>query len=309
MTIIDGTLQVGSVGALNNAAGSENTVTFGPSAPSTATLDVNGKSITIASLATNATPGTPQRIEGKLYKPDGRGPFPALVLLHGCQGVVRQTQTWAHWLRERGYVALVTDSFGPRNDPADCKGGDDSGPSTARFDDAIGALRYLQAQPFVIPDRVASFGWSQGGLFAMSVINGPTLERARARGVTLPRAGYAAAIAMYPGGCEAYVKELVIRPLLLLIGGADNWTPPQYCREMTAAMKARGADVTLVEYPGAYHYFDIVGQKKEVLKDIEQPYTPGTFGVTVAYDPAAAADASRRLEDFLTRTLKATPAR
>jgi len=257
----------------------------------------------------NVTPGTPQRIEGKLYKPDGRGPFPALVLLHGCQGVVRQTQTWAHWLRERGYVALVTDSFGPRNDPADCKGGDDSGPSTARFDDAIGALRYLQAQPFVIPDRVASFGWSQGGLFAMSVINGPTLERARARGVTLPRAGYAAAIAMYPGGCEAYVKELVIRPLLLLIGGADNWTPPQYCREMTAAMKARGADVTLVEYPGAYHYFDVVGQKKEVLKDIEQPYTPGTFGVTVAYDPAAAADASRRLEDFLTRTLKATPAR
>jgi len=257
----------------------------------------------------NVTPGTPQRIEGKLYKPDGRGPFPALVLLHGCQGVVRQTQTWAHWLRERGYVALVTDSFGPRNDPADCKGGDDSGPSTARFDDAIGALRYLQAQPFVIPDRVASFGWSQGGLFAMSVINGPTLERARARGVTLPRAGYAAAIAMYPGGCEAYVKEMVIRPLLLLIGGADNWTPPQYCREMAAAMKARGADVTLVEYPGAYHYFDVVGQKKEVLKDIEQPYTPGTFGVTVAYDPAAAADASRRLEDFLTRTLKATPAR
>ncbi len=257
----------------------------------------------------NVTPGTPQRIEGKLYKPDGRGPFPALVLLHGCQGVVRQTQTWAHWLRERGYVALVTDSFGPRNEPADCKEGGDSGPSTARFDDAIGALRYLQAQPFVIPDRVASFGWSQGGLFAMSVINGPTLERARARGVALPRAGYAAAIAMYPGGCEAYVKELVIRPLLLLIGGADNWTPPQYCREMAAAMKARGADVTLVEYPGAYHYFDIVGQKKEVLKDIEQPYTPGTFGVTVAYDPAAAADASRRLEDFLTRTLKATPAR
>ena len=257
----------------------------------------------------NVTPGTPQRIEGRLYKPDGRGPFPALVLLHGCQGVVRQTQTWAHWLRERGYVALVTDSFGPRNEPADCKDGGDSGPSTARFDDAIGALRYLQAQPFVIPDRVASFGWSQGGLFAMSVINGPTLERARARGVTLPRAGYAAAIAMYPGGCEAYVKELVIRPLLLLIGGADNWTPPQYCREMAAAMKARGADVTLVEYPGAYHYFDVVGQKKEVLKDIEQPYTPGTFGVTVAYDPAAAADASRRLEDFLTRTLKATPAR
>ena len=71
----------------------------------------------------NATPGTPQRIEGKLYKPDGAGPFPALVLLHGCQGVVRQTETWAHWLRARGYVALAVDSFGPRHDPADCKDG------------------------------------------------------------------------------------------------------------------------------------------------------------------------------------------
>jgi len=257
----------------------------------------------------NATPGAPQRIEGKLYKPDGGGPFPALVLLHGCQGVVRQTQTWAHWLRERGYVALVTDSCGPRNDPADCKGGDDSGPSTARFDDAIGALRYLQAQPFVIPDRVASFGWSQGGLFAMSVINGPTLERARARGVTLPRAGYAAAIAMYPGGCGDYAKELVLRPLLLLIGDSDNWTPPRYCREMAANMKARGADVTLVEYKGAYHYFDVVGQKKDVLKNIEQPFTPGTYGVTVAYDREAATDAQGQVEAFLARVLRTAPPR
>ena len=160
-----------------------------------------------------------------------------------------------------------------------------------------------------ILDRVASFGWSQGGLFAMSVINGPTLERARARGVALPRAGYAAAIAMYPGGCRDYAKELVIRPLLLLIAGADNWTPPQYCREMATAMKARGADVTLVEYPGAYHYFDVVGQKKEVLKDIEQPFTPGTFGVTIAYDAQAAADAVGQIEAFLARTLKAAPAR
>ena len=252
----------------------------------------------------NATPGTPQRIEGKLYKPDGLGPFPALVLLHGCQGVVPQTETWAHWLRERGYVALVTDSYGPRKEPADCKEGGESGPSTARFDDAIGALRYLQAQPFVIPDRVASFGWSQGGLFAMSVINGPTLERARARGVAMPGAGYAAAIAMYPGGCRDYAKELVIRPLLLLIGGADDWTPPQYCREMAAKMKARGADVTLVEYKGAYHYFDVVGRRKEVLKDIERPFTPGTYGVTVSYDPEGAADAQRQVEAFLSRVLR-----
>ena len=34
--------------------------------------------------------------------------------------------------------------------------------------------------PFVRADRVAAIGWSQGGVYAMAVINGPSLERARA---------------------------------------------------------------------------------------------------------------------------------
>lgn len=259
----------------------------------------------------NATPKAPDRVEGRLVKPDGPGPFPALVLLHGCHGVSPQVYAWARWLSDRGYVAFVVDSFGPREEPADCTDDPSPGalPNTARFDDAIGALRYLQSRPFVMPERVASFGWSQGGQYAMSVINGPTLERARARGVALPPVGFAAAIAMYPGGCGDYAKELVVRPLLLLVGGSDDWTPPQDCREMAANVRARGADVTLVEYKGAYHYFDVVGQRKEVLKDIEQPYTRGSYGVTVAYDPEAAADAQRQVAAFLTRALKGAPPR
>lgn len=259
----------------------------------------------------SATPRAPERVEGRLAKPGGPGPFPALVLLHGCHGVSPQVYAWARWLSDRSYVAFVLDSFGPRNGPADCKDDPNPGatPNTARFDDAIGALRYLQSRPFVIPARVASFGWSQGGLYAMSVINGPTLERARARGVALPRVGFAAAVAMYPGGCRDYAKELVVRPLLLLIAGSDDWTPPRYCREMAAKVRARGADVTLVEYKGAYHYFDVVGRRKEVLKDIEQPFMRGTYGVTVAYDAEAAADAQRQVEAFLARVLKGAPAR
>ena len=259
----------------------------------------------------SATPKAPERVEGRLVTPDGPGPFPALVLLHGSDGVSPQVYAWARWLADRGYVAFVVDSFGPREEPADGKDDPsrDAMPNTARFDDAIGALRYLQSRPFVIPERVASFGWSQGGLYAMSVINGPTLERARARGVVLPPVGFAAAVAMYPGGCRDYAKELVVRPLLLLIAGSDDWTPPQYCREMAANVRARGADVTLVEYKGAYHYFDVVGQRKEVLKDIERPFTKGIYGVTVAYDAEAAADAQRQVEVFLARALKGAPLR
>src|SRR5207302_1311967 len=82
-------------------------------------------------------------------------------------------------------------------------------PSTERFDDTAGALRFLHAQRFVDPNRIGVIGWSNGGVFSIAVVNGPSLERARRRGVTLEPPGFAAAIAVYPGGCYSLVNELV----------------------------------------------------------------------------------------------------
>jgi len=252
----------------------------------------------------NVTPGTPTEITATLVKPEGPGPFPAVVQLHGCGGLERQSYRWARWLADRGYVALVVDSFGPRGVAGDCRSGPDEPPITARFDDAFGALRYLQAQPFVLADRIAAIGWSQGGVYSMAVINGPSLERARRRGVKLPPIGFAAGIAVYPGGCFSLVKEQVIRPLLVLIGGADDWTPAAKCKEMVDAMRGRGADASIVIYPGAYHYFDVEGQKLEVLPEVENEAREGGHGATVSYQAAAAADAHRQVESFLARHLK-----
>ena len=257
----------------------------------------------------NATPGAPAAIEATLVRPAGRGPFPAVVQLHGCAGVEAESFRWARWLAGRGYVALVVDSFGPRRLKGDCRSGPGDPPLTARFDDAFGALRYLQSQTYVRADRVATIGWSQGGVYAMAVINGPSLERARRRAVSLPTigsttGGFAAGIGVYPGGCFSLVEEQVVRPLLVLIGEADDWTPAAKCREMVEAMRSRGADATIVTYPGAYHYFDVEGQRLEVLDQVENETRPGGFGATVSYQAEAAADARRRIEDFLARHLK-----
>ena len=252
----------------------------------------------------NITPGTPVTIEATLVRPAGPGPFPAVVQLHGCAGLEAQSFRWARRLAERGYVALVVDSFGPRGVKGDCRSGPDDPPITARFDDAFGALRYLQSLPEVRGDRVAAIGWSQGGVYAMAVINGPSLERARRRGVTLPAVGFAAGIGVYPGGCFSLVNEQVVRPLLVLIGEADDWTPAAKCREMVEAMRGRGADATIVTYPAAYHYFDVEGQRLEVQTQVENDNRAGGFGATVSYQAEAAADASRRVEEFLARHLK-----
>jgi len=122
--------------------------------------------------------------------------------------------------------------------------------------------------------------------------------------VRLPAIGFAAAIGVYPGGCFSLVQEQVVRPLLVLIGEADDWTPAAACREMVQAMRARGADASIVTYPGAHHYFDVEGQSLEVLSHVENDLKPGGYGATVAYDAAAAADAQRQIDAFLARHLK-----
>jgi len=251
----------------------------------------------------NATPASPLVIPAAEVRPEGPGPFPAVVLMHGCHGVSGSTRQWAGWFREHGYVALIVDSWLPRGIRDGCRPGPDIS-STERFDDAMGALRWLQSRPYVDGRHVGIIGWSNGGVFALAAVNGPSLDRARARGVALPEPGFAASVAVYPGGCYSLVDERVVRPLLLLIGAADDWTLPSECVRMVEAMRGRGADATIVLYPGAVHYFDVVGQPRVVLPEVENRNKPGDCcGATVGYDPDADADAHRRVEAFFGRHL------
>jgi dienelactone hydrolase len=252
----------------------------------------------------NATPITPQVVTAWRTRPAGGGPFPAVVLLHGCHGVSASTARWARWLTERGYVALVVDSFTTRGIADDCTPRSVELPPSARFDDAVGALRFLHTQPDVDRERVGVIGWSAGGVFAMSVVNGPSLERQGRRGVAPPAPGFRAAIGVYPGGCFSLIGEQVIRPLLVLVGDADDWTPAGVCAEMVAAMRARGAPAEIVVYPGAHHYFDVVGQPRAFLADVVNRYKPGgCCGATVGYDARADADAHRRVAELFARHL------
>jgi dienelactone hydrolase len=252
----------------------------------------------------NATPGAPRAIVAEELKPKGAGPFPAVVLLHGCHGVSRSTRDWARWFAARGFVSLVVDSWASRGMKEGCSPTSSDIPNTERFDDGVGALRYFHGRPYVDRDRIGVIGWSNGGVFSIALVNGPSHERARRRGVTLPEPGYRAAVAVYPGGCYSLVNELVVRPLLVLIGGSDDWTLPEFCADMVHAMRAKGADASIVIYPGAVHYFDVVGQPRVFLTDVENRNLPGQCcGATVGYEPTADADAHQRIAEFFDRQL------
>jgi dienelactone hydrolase len=254
----------------------------------------------------NATPSAPLAVAADAYRPAGPGPFPALVLLHGCEGMSENGRRWAQWLRGQGYFALVVDSWTPRGLKETCTFTVQEPPNTARLDDAFGALRYLQARGDIDPRRIGAIGWSNGGVFSIAVINGPSLERAKARGVAIPEPGYAVGIGVYPGGCDSLKGELVVRPLLVLIGDADDWTKAATCKEMVDAMRARGADASIELLPGAYHYFDFEGLARTTLPDVGNDNKPnGCCGATVAFDTAAYATARRRIAEFLGYHLRA----
>jgi dienelactone hydrolase len=253
----------------------------------------------------NATPGTPLTVPAWEERPTGSGPFPAVVLMHGCAGISESNHEWSRWFRDQGYVALLVDSWTPRREGKECSPSMPDVPNTERFDDAIGALRLLQAKPYVDPARVGVVGWSNGGVFSVAVINGPSLERARRRGVVLPEPGFRAAIGFYPGGCYSLVNELVTRPLLVMIGDADDWTDPGPCVQMVEAMRRRGADTSIVLYPQAYHYFDVVGQPRTYLAEVANRNKPNECcGATVAFDAGAFADSRRRVAEFFGYHLK-----
>src|SRR5436305_1223323 len=101
-------------------------------------------------------------------------PSPADIAPQRCQPASRYVplnRDWARWFRERDYVALVVDSWASRGLGEQCTPGVDL-PNTARLDDAIGALRWLQARPYVDRQRIGIIGWSNGGAYSLAAVNG-----------------------------------------------------------------------------------------------------------------------------------------
>jgi dienelactone hydrolase len=203
------------------------------------------------------------------------------VLLHPCGGLAPFVNNWAYWVQGEGYVALVVDSFSPRGTTNVCRDGRNPTMQEVAAD-AFGALRYLRSLPFVDAERVGVMGWSYGA--------GASLLASRAGYRFLDRSepngkGFQAAVAFYPP-CQLAGTDTAT-PLLMLLAGADDWTPTYGCISIGEVLQRENRPVRWVVYPNASHAFD-------------QPGPPRTYlGHYMAYDPSATADAEKQVRRFL----------
>jgi dienelactone hydrolase len=239
-------------------------------------------------------------LHGTLYRPDGDGPFPAVVALHGCGGIVHrpamQSQLyneWANLLVTKGFVVLFPDSFGSRGLGPQCREEKRKvHASRERVADANAARRWLQTQNYVRADRISLIGWSNGGSAALWAV----------RPTAVPHndgADFRSAIAFYPSCRRLRVTAWSARvPTLILAGGADDWTSAAVCQQMVAGAHGRSARAEIVVYPGAYHEFDRANSPIRVRTGLANTTDPSgrAHGGT---NPAARSDALKRVPAWL----------
>jgi dienelactone hydrolase len=181
-----------------------------------------------------------------LLPPKSTGRAPAMIVAHGSAGVseIRETR-WAKELVAMGMAAFIVDSFTPRNVRQLS--------SAANVADALAALRLIATHPGIDPDRIGIIGFSKGGQVALYSM----LEPYRRVVMQENPARFAAHVAFYPYCNEWHVaRQVTTSPLLLLLGGRDDYTPPQPCRDYADWLRSQGATATPIVYPQAHHDFD-----------------------------------------------------
>jgi dienelactone hydrolase len=189
----------------------------------------------------------------------------------------------------------------------------------------IGGSAYLARRPDLDPTRIAVMGFSKGGQAALYA------SLMRFQRMHAP-AGleFAAYLAFYPPCWITFRddEEVSDRPIRLLHGTADDWTPIAPCQEYVTRLQRRGKDVQLIVYPGAPHGFDMPWPRQcfaayqglgtcrleerrageIVSRETGRPWRPTdagtTEGVTAGADPQAYAEAVKAVTAFLTDTFK-----
>ena len=115
-------------------------------------------------------PAGTSTLHAQLYKPDGDGPFPTVIALHGCGGlgghseaVLPRYRDWAEQLLKSGHAVLLPDSYGSRELGPQCRAKERQVLARReRVADIAASRQWLLQQPWAAHDRISLIGWANG---------------------------------------------------------------------------------------------------------------------------------------------------
>ncbi|MBA3662053.1 MAG: dienelactone hydrolase family protein [Gammaproteobacteria bacterium] len=228
-----------------------------------------------------------------LYVPEGKGPFPAILLLHASTGVVKVNHEWAAMLKNHGYVVYIIDSFKPRGwTDRESVGWEKA--TGAQLSDIAPAYRYLSHLPNVKANRIGILGFSMGGFDVLRVMEKPNYNLQDYQNIP-----FQVAVSFY-GVCHRLAAEAKLRgPTMVFIGDNDDRATTQDCKELIKRSYLHNESTFIKIYKNALHGFDNFEfpPSKEVVDEKGEHYHVG-------YNHQASQLAINDLPKFLDRYLK-----
>jgi carboxymethylenebutenolidase len=215
-----------------------------------------------------------ETVQGVLYVPPGKGPFPALVVVHEWWGLNDWVKDQASKLADEGYVALAVDLYrGKVATTPDMAHEIMRGvPEDRAQRDLHAAVEFLESQPSVNRAGIGSIGWCMGGGYSLDVaLQEPTLA------ATVINYGHLAT--------DPAALKKINAPILGLFGAQDRGITPDDVNKFAEALKQLGKKVDIKIYPDAGHAFENPNNKD-------------------GYRAEDAADAWKRTVSFLAENLK-----
>ena len=215
-----------------------------------------------------------ETVKGLLYTPAGKGPFPAMIVIHEWWGLNDWVKEQASKLADQGYVALAIDLYrGKVATTPDMAHEIMRGvPEDRAKRDLHAAFEFLASQPNVRKDRIGAIGWCMGGGYAL--------------GVALQEPTLAADVINYGHlATDPEALKKINAPILGSFGGQDHGITPDDVHKFEQTMKQLGKKIDVKIYDDAGHAFENPNNKD-------------------GYRADDAADAWKRTVDFLAVTLK-----
>lgn len=221
-----------------------------------------------------------EEIKGFLAVPEGKGPFPAIVVIQEWWGLNDWIKDNARRFAAKGYVALAPDLYrGKVTNDMKIAGQLRKGmPQDRALRDLKAAVAYLEAMPNVDKNRIGSIGWCMGGQLSLQL----ALADSRVHACVICYGSVTSD--------EAKLKSLNAK-VLGIFGEDDKGIPAKGVREFEQALKAAGRGVEAIQiYPGAGHGF---------MREMNGPKA------NPEHRPEQTHDAWTRIDTFFAKTLQA----